>query len=117
MFEMQREPLATTSTFFARLAVSISFGLLMVVLALFIGMAGYHYTETMPWIDAFLNASMILSGMGPVTNLVTFNGKLFAGFYALFSGLAFIAIIGVIIAPIFHRFFHRFHLEVQGRDK
>jgi hypothetical protein len=83
-----------------------------------LGMAGYHYTEGQPWIDAFANAAMILSGMGPLNPLGTFNGKLFAGCYALFSGLAFISAIGVVIAPIVHRLFHRFHLELEdGADR
>ena len=74
-------------------------------------MLGYHFFEKMPWVDAFVNAAMILSGMGPMGALATTNGKIFAGCYALFSGLAFILIIGLIFAPILHRLFHRFHLE------
>jgi hypothetical protein len=88
-------------------------GLLGLVLSLGIGMAGYHYTEGFSWIDSFANAAMILSGMGPLAPLTTFNGKLFAGCYALFSGLAFISAIGVGLAPIVHRLFHRFHLELE----
>jgi len=86
-------------------------------LALFAGMLGYHSFEKMSWIDAFANASMILSGMGPLTPLVTDGGKLFAGFYALFSGLAFIAIIGLILVPIAHRFFKSIHLEWTDSQK
>jgi hypothetical protein len=74
-------------------------------------MLGYHYFESMPWIDAFANASMILSGMGPFGPLQTDSGKLFAGFYALFSGLAFITTAGIILAPVAHRLIHKFHLE------
>ena len=77
-------------------------------------MAGYHFLEKLPWLDAFLNASMILSGMGPVAPIQTSAGKLFAGCYALFSGLALITSIGVVFAPVFHRFLHRFHLEPDG---
>jgi hypothetical protein len=76
-------------------------------------MAGYHHLEKLPWLDAFTNASMILSGMGPLAPIQTSAGKLFAGGYALFSGIAFISSMGVVIAPIFHRFLHKFHLESQ----
>lgn len=111
MFENRNKPLVATHLFVIRLLRSIMFGLLAILVALGIGMMGYHYYENMPWIDAFVNAAMILSGMGPLTTLVTKGGKIFAGFYALFSGLAFILIIGVIFAPILHRFFHKFHLD------
>lgn len=89
------------------------FGLLMTSLALFIGMWGYHYWESMSWVDSFMNASMILSGMGPASNLVTTPGKIFAGCYALFSGLAFIAIMVIILSPLIHQFFRKIHLESQ----
>lgn len=86
-------------------------GLSLIAISLFIGMWGYHRFESMPWVDSFLNASMILSGMGPATNLVTTGGKLFAGFYALFSGLAFIAIVVIMLSPIIHKFFRKIHFE------
>ena len=78
-------------------------------------MIGYHYSEALPWIDSFANAAMILSGMGPLDPLRTTAGKLFGGFYALFSGLAFITVSGILTAPIVHRLFHKFHLEQEGR--
>jgi hypothetical protein len=84
--------------------------------ALGLGTFGYHYLEGLPWIDAELNASMILSGMGPVAELHTTAGKLFASFYALFSGVAFIAIAGVLLAPVYHRFLHQFHLEIEDEE-
>ena len=90
-------------------------GFILIVAALFIGMIGYHFSERMSWIDSFLNASMILSGMGPAATLTTTIGKLFAGFYALFSGLAFIAIVVIILSPMIHRFFRKIHLE-SSRD-
>lgn len=89
------------------------FGLICIFIALYIGMLGYHGFENMSWIDAFLNASMILSGMGPAAVLTTFNGKLFAGLYALFSGLLFIAIMVIIFSPLIHRFFHKLHLQMD----
>lgn len=86
-------------------------GLLLIAIALFAGMVGYHEFEKMSWLDSFLNASMILSGMGPAANLTTSAGKLFAGIYALFSGLAFIAIFVIMLSPMIHKFFKTIHLE------
>ncbi|MDX1900733.1 MAG: hypothetical protein SFW66_01855 [Gammaproteobacteria bacterium] len=102
---------SATPKFFAHLMRNIFFGLLFIVIAQYIGMLGYHFLEHMSWIDAFVNAAMILSGMGPLTQLHTYAGKVFAGFYALFSGLAFIAVIALIFAPVVHRFFRKIHLD------
>lgn len=84
----------------------IGFGI--IAFSLGIGMLGYSYFENMNWIDAYENASMILSGMGPVSNMETDEGKIFAGSYALFSGIVFLVVIAIIMAPVFHRFFHKF---------
>ena len=92
-------------------------GLAIIVCSLILGMTGYSYFEKMNWTDAFLNASMILSGMGPVSTLYTNEGKIFAGFYALFSGIIFLIVIAIIIAPIFHRFLHRFFRKFLVPDK
>lgn len=91
--------------------------MVLVVIALSIGITGYRFFEHMGWVDAFENASMILSGMGPASDLKTDGGKIFAGFYALFSGLAFMASLGIVFAPVFHRFLHKFHLEEKSSDK
>lgn len=99
------------SRFIVHFARNMGYGIFFIGIALYIGMLGYHFFEKMSWVDSFANASMILSGMGPLTPLVTFGGKLFAGFYALFSGLVFIAIIVLIFSPIIHRFFYKIHLE------
>lgn len=109
MYEHKHQPLAELSTFILRLAGSFLAAILLIIIALTIGMSGYHYFEGLPWIDSFLDASMILSGMGPVSTLSSVSGKLFAGFYALFSGLVFITIMGLILAPILHRFMHQFY--------
>jgi hypothetical protein len=117
-FEHRKEPLASTSDFLKRMArfAGLATGIILVSLA--IGIAGYHYLEGQSWIDSLLNASMILGGMGPVNPLQTNAGKLFASFYALFSGMVFLVAVGVLIAPIFHRFLHHFHLEIEeGKDK
>ena len=111
VFESRRKPLLSRPAFFARLARNIGIGLFLICISLGIGMIGYHYFENFSWIDSFANAAMILSGMGPLTTLQTSAGKLFAGFYALFSGLALIVVVGIIFAPIVHRFLHKFHLE------
>jgi hypothetical protein len=104
-------PLRPLSYFLTRLVRHVFLGLLLIALSLFAGMIGYHHLAGLPWIDSFLNASMILSGMGPVDHLETTGAKLFAGFYAIYSGLLFIALIGIIASPIFHHFFHVFHIK------
>jgi hypothetical protein len=81
------------------------------MIALLIGILGYHYIAGFDWIDALLNASMILTGMGPVGPLTTTAAKIFASAYALFSGLVFISVIGVVLAPVMHRVLHRFHID------
>ena len=91
-------------------------GLMLIAVALLIGMLGYREFEHMSWIDSFINASMILSGMGPESHVATTAGKLFAGFYALFSGLAFIAIFVIMLSPAIHKFFRKIHVESQ-RDE
>ena len=108
------KPLPPPKVFFRRLLTSSAVGLALVIGSLAVGMAGYHGYEGLPWIDAFLNASMILSGMGPLLQPVTVAGKLFAGLYALYSGLAVLVIAGVIFGPVVHRFLHRFHIEAKG---
>ncbi len=90
---------------------SIGAAICLVAASLLVGMLGYHGFEGLAWIDAFLNASMILSGMGPVNPVVTVGGKIFAGCYALYSGLALISVLAMVAAPLLHRFLHKFHLE------
>jgi hypothetical protein len=85
----------------------------MVAYSLFVGSAGYHYLGGLPWIDSLLNASMILAGMRPVDPLKTDSAKLFATFYALYSGVAFLSIMAVLIAPLLHRLLHKFHMEIS----
>lgn len=117
MFEHHQSPLVSRRVFLTRLANHIGVGLCLIAVSLTIGMLGYHYIEDMSWIDAFANACMILSGMGPLgPTLQTTAGKLFASFYALYSGLALITIVGIMLAPAVHRLFHRFHLESHQAD-
>jgi ABC-type uncharacterized transport system permease subunit len=119
MFEFERksQPLLPRREFLTRVAASALFGLGMVAVSLLAGMLGYHFLEKLGWLDAFLNAAMLLGGMGPLEQPRTGAGKLFAGLYSLYAGLAVLVIAGVVFAPIFHRFLHRFHLEEgKGTD-
>lgn len=110
MYEHHKQPLAKKEVFAQRLVRNILIGFALLVFSLGIGMLGYHYLENLSWIDSLLNASMILGGMGPVNPLQTDAGKIFASFYALYSGVVLLASVGVLAAPIFHRFLHHFHL-------
>lgn len=110
MYEHHRQPLASRKVFASRLMRNGLIGLTLLAVSLVIGILGYHYLESLSWIDSLLNASMILGGMGPVTPIKTNAGKIFASFYALYSGVVLLASVGVLAAPIFHRFLHRFHL-------
>jgi hypothetical protein len=110
MYEHRKQPLASRKVFAQRVARNGIIGIVMLLIALGIGILGYHFFEGLPWLDSLLNASMILGGMGPVNPLQTTPGKLFASFYALFSGVVFIVAMAVLAAPIFHRFLHHFHL-------
>lgn len=116
MFEHPSKPLISRRQFILRIVRASLIGLTSLALSLGIGIAGYHFFEGLSWIDAFANAAMILSGMGPLTPLNTFDGKLFAGLYALFSGLTFITVVGVVLAPIIHRLFHRLHIQIEEDD-
>ena len=111
MLESKFQPLAPTRVFRKRSAKSFMLGLLIMFICLMIGMLGYHYTAGIGWLDSLHNASMILSGMGPVVNIETTIGKYFSSFYAFFSGVIFITNIGVMLAPAIHRFFHRLHVQ------
>ena len=115
MFEHRLMPLLPWPAFRARLQQTIVFGLSLILASLAIGMLGYHLIAKQSWPDSFLNAAMILSGMGPVGSLQTSAGKLFAGCYALYSGLALISIAGIVLAPIIHRFLHKFHMEAEQK--
>jgi hypothetical protein len=116
MFEHRTKQLLPRKEYYRRIAHHAALGVMVIAVSLGIGMIGYHTFENLPWVDAFVNAAMILSGMGPVATLQTDGGKIFAGCYALFSGLALVAVLGIIFAPVIHRFLHKFHLEDKERD-
>jgi hypothetical protein len=111
MFEHRHDQLLPRPVYYRRLIRHATLGISMLLTFLGMGMLGYHHFEGMPWIDAYANAAMILSGMGPLAAPATTGGKLFAGAYALFSGVAFLTTVGVLLAPVVHRSLHKFHIE------
>ena len=111
MYEHKKQPLVPRSIFYQRILKNIIIATGIMLICLAIGVAGYHYSADIPWIDSLHNASMILSGMGPVVEIKTVSGKWFSSAYALFSGVVFISIVGFILAPAIHRIFHRLNQE------
>jgi hypothetical protein len=109
-------PLPARAVFLARLACNFMIGGGIIACCLGIGVLGYHDLAGLSWLDALLNSAMILTGMGPVNVVTTPGGKLFATFYALFSGIAFVSIVAVLFAPVAQRLLHRFHLEFSGEE-
>jgi hypothetical protein len=115
-FEHRKQKVIPRFAFATRMALAIGIWLALTAVGLLIGMAGYAATEGMGLADAFVNAAMILSGMGPVGELHSTAGKVFAGFYAIFSGLIIVIATGFVLAPIFHRVLHHFHVETAKED-
>lgn len=111
MFERKHETVASRVVFAKRMAGAVGLSLGLILPALFIGIAGYHWIDKLDWVDSLLEASMILGGMGPVNPLRNDAAKIFASGYALFSGLMLIGVMGIILTPITHRLLHKFHLE------
>jgi hypothetical protein len=122
VYESRRDPLLPRPAFILRLLRNAAAALGIVGFSWGLGMAGYRIFEGMSWLDAMLNSAMLLGGMGPTSELHTSGGKIFASFYALYCGLVLIMAVGVLFAPVFHRFIHKFHLEedeeeAETRDK
>ncbi|MFO1361030.1 MAG: hypothetical protein U1F45_00935 [Burkholderiales bacterium] len=116
MYEHHSRPLAPRRVFARRLAASAALGCALLAASLAAGMLGYRYVVGEPWMQAFVDAAMILAGMGPVTTAFDSDAaRLFAGLYALYSGFAAIAMAGIVFAPVAHRFLHRFHLDMEAR--
>jgi hypothetical protein len=111
MFEHKRQAVAPLRVFYKRVLRNFLVAICILLFCLLIGVYGYHYIAHIEWIDALHNASMILSGMGPVVEIKNNGGKIFSSAYALFSGVVFITNIGFILAPAAHRFFHKLHVE------
>lgn len=115
-YERQREPLLPVQSFARRLLLAALASVVLLAIWVVIGMLGYHHFTEMTWVDAFLNAAMIVGGMGPVDLLTSDAAKVFAGVYAILSGVIFLGIFGLLAAPIFHRFLHRFHLDAEDEE-
>ena len=109
MYEPKQHPPISHTKFIKRMLLHAACALLLLCISLIIGMVGYVYFERLDWHSAFLNAAMLLGGMGPVDAPHTDAGKLFAGFYALYAGLIFLVIVGLFLAPVVHRLMHQFH--------
>jgi len=120
-FEHKSEPVLPLSKFVRRLLLSIGLGAGLILASLVIGMAGYHYFEGLSWIDGYVNAAMILSGMGPLDRPQTTGGKLFAGVYALYSGFAVLVITAIAFGPVVHRMLLKLHADesdlMEGADR
>jgi hypothetical protein len=112
-FETRRQPVVSRRKFIGRMLIAIGLWIVLTLLGLAIGIAGYAGFEGMSFVDAYVNAAMILSGMGPLGELKTTAGKIFAGSYAILSGLIIVIATGFVLAPIFHRILHRFHVEAK----
>jgi len=112
-FESLKQPLAPPGVFARRMARSLAVAIGLIGLSLIVGMVGYHRLAELSWIDAFVNAAMILGGMGPVAELKNDPSKVFAGVYALYSGLFLILVAGLVLAPALHRLLHRLHIDSQ----
>src|SRR5262245_41578588 len=115
-YESRTQPMLSPAQFSLRLASHLAGVSAIIVGSLLAGMAGYHWFAAMSWTDSFLNASMLLGGMGPVGDLPNRGAKIFAGLYALYAGLMFIVSIGIIIAPVAHRILHRLHVDDTDED-
>jgi hypothetical protein len=113
IYESRRQPLLDKAAFVRRLIFHFSIAVLILAGSLLIGVLGYHFTEHLAWLDSLLNAAMILGSMGPVDPLHSSAGKIFASFYALYSGIVFIVVVSVMLAPVVHRVLHHFHLEAD----
>ena len=111
MYEPKTRRTLARPVFVRRLALHTLIALGLIAFSIAVGMAGYHGLEHLPWLDAFLNASMLLGGMGPVNPPVTDGGKLFAGIFALYAGLVFIVTAALLFTPLLHRLMHRFHWD------
>src|SRR5689334_19840683 len=115
MYESHHQRLLSRAEFVRRFGLHFASATALIVGSLFLGMAGYHIFESLSWVDAFLNAAMLLGGMGPVDPPHTEAGKLFAGGYALYAGLVFLVAVSIVLAPFIHRIMHRFHVSDEER--
>ena len=110
-YEHRHDQLAPRSVFIKRVIAALAVALALILVALTIGISGYHFIAGFNWVDSLLEASMILGGMGPIKELPSDSAKVFASIYALFSGIIFIGVMGIILAPVVHRIMHKFHVD------
>ncbi len=110
-FEHRKQPLVSKQSFVKRLLFAAVLSAVLLAVWTMVGMIGYHALAGLGWVDAFLNSAMIVGGMGPVDVLNNQSAKVFAGSYAILSGVIFLSVFGLLIGPVFHRFLHRFHLD------
>ena len=115
LYERLCEPPLSSRGFYTRLARHAAAAVVLLAFSLWLGMLGYEHYEHLEWHDAFLNACMLLGGMGPVNNPTSDAGKLFAGWYALYAGVIFLVVVSILLAPVLHRCLHLFHAD--ERDK
>ena len=113
MFEHRSQPIISRKGFISRLLRHLATSLGLIFISLGVGVIGYHEMESMNWVDSFVNAAMLMGGMGPVGELQTPSGKLFAGIYALYCGLVFVIAAGIIFLPFIHRLLHKFHIKID----
>jgi UPF0716 family protein affecting phage T7 exclusion len=117
VYEHKNEPLISRREFAQRLGHQGLYALALVAVSVVFGMAGYHWIAGQGWVDAFLNTTMLLGGMGPVGELSNDAAKIFAGFFALYAGLVFLAVSILLLTPVFHRVLHHFHWEISSRQR
>ena len=111
VYENKKQKLVSTKKFRSRVMYAVYIDIILLSVSLLMGVLGYHFFNNLSYVDSFVNASMILGGMGPVDPLINDGAKIFAGIYALYSGITFLSSFAILITPIYHRFLHKFHLE------
>jgi hypothetical protein len=116
IYENKKQKLISVKRFRSRIMYAVYIDIILLSVSLLMGVLGYHFFNNLSYVDAFMNASMILGGMGPVDPLINDTAKIFAGVYALYSGIAFLTSFAILIAPVYHRFLHKFHLEEKDEE-
>ncbi len=116
IYENKKQKLVSRAKFRSRVMYAVYIDVILLSVSLLIGVLGYHFFNNLSYVDAFVNASMILGGMGPVDPLINDTAKIFAGVYALYSGITFLSSFAILITPIYHRFLHKFHLEEKEEE-
>jgi len=116
-YEHRKQPLLPQQAFVKRLVFAAILSTILLAVWTLVGMIGYHALAGLGWVDAFLNSAMIVGGMGPVDVLNNQSAKVFAGIYAILSGVIFLSVFGLLFVPVFHRFLHRFHLDTDGQEE